>query len=241
MTKLSSIADEARRVAGEVSESRLRAHGDALRALCEAHWLELRGMEPPDPLAKRLWNARPALADLFLALEAVADPRLEDALGRLSPARGLALLVLTAIERGEAEEARSAYEAMMLYASEAVGIAEARRVSERLHGDGERIDELHRHSSHPSIAKALAAVASAAGRRDLNGVVAAVTFVAERQAGTDAGDDEISRRLLATLAELGVTFLGLDDEGLHYGLRGTERRAVPRAQLARLLAGLGHA
>jgi DnaK suppressor protein len=92
-----------------------------------------------------------SIADLLLALMDASDPRLDNALGRLSPAQGLALLVLTAIERGEAEEARSAYEAMMLYDSVAVGDAEARRVSERLHGDDERIEELHRHSSQPSI------------------------------------------------------------------------------------------
>jgi hypothetical protein len=179
MTSLSSIADEARRVVGKVSEARLRSRGDALRELCGAHWAELRGPEPPTGLARSLWNARPALADLFLALMDASDPRLDDALGRLSPARGLALLVLAAIERGEAEEARSAYEAMMLYDSVAVGDAEARRVSERLHGDGERIEALHRHSSQPSIGKALAAIAAEAGRGDLNGVLAAAAFVAE--------------------------------------------------------------
>jgi hypothetical protein len=202
----------------------------------------LRGPEPPTGLARSLWNARPALADLFLALMDASDPRLDDALGRLSPARGLALLVLVAIERGEAEEARSAYEAMMLYDSVAVGDAEARRVSERLHGDGERIEALHRHSSQPSIGKALAAIAAEAGRGDLNGVLAAAAFVAELQAGhADAGSDEAARRLLSTLADLGVTLLGYDGERLHYELRGKERKAVPRTHLTRLLAEFGHA
>jgi hypothetical protein len=48
------------------------------------------------------------------------------------------MLVLAEIELGEPEEARCAYEAMMLYESMAVGDAQARRVRARLSGSGER-------------------------------------------------------------------------------------------------------
>jgi hypothetical protein len=236
MTKLSSVADEARRVVGRVSAARLRSQGEALRALCAAHWLELRGPEPLASLAKLLWDTRPALADLFLGLCAAGDPRLAEILGRLSPARGLAMLVLAEIELGEAEEARCAYEAMMLYESMAVGDAQARRVRARLSGDGEPIDALHRHSTYSAIPKALAAIAAATGRRDLNAVVATIAFLAKRHAGTaEVANDESATRLFGTLTDLGVTFLGFDGERIHYELRGKERKAVARSRLARLL------
>jgi hypothetical protein len=241
MTKLSFVADKARLVAGRVSEARLRARGDSLRALCEAHWLELRGPEPSARLAKILWGARPPLADLFMALHAGGDPRLATILGRLNPARGLALLVLVEIERGEAEEARCAYEAMMLFELPSVGDAYARRVGARLNGHGTKIHASHPHSSEPSIWKALAAIASETGRCDPNAVVDTIDYVARMQAGTtDARGDASANRLLQALASLGVTFLGFDRGGIHYKVRGTERKMVSLSRLAEFLAKLEH-
>jgi len=242
MTKLSFVADQARRVIGRVSEARLLARGDAMRALCEAHWLELRGPEPPARLAKTLWSARPALVDLFLALYAAGDPRLAGILGRLSPARGLALLVLAEIERGEAEEARGAYEAMMLFEPPGVGDAYARRVAERLQGHGARAHVWHRHSSRPAIWKALAAIAAETRRCDQNAVIATIELLARLQAGaTEAGDDGSTMRLLETLASLRVTFLGFEQDEVRYRVRGTERKPVPRSRLAELLREVGQA
>lgn len=242
MTKLSQVEAKARRMAGRLSGERRRSQAEALREVCAAHWLALRGSEPSAPLAKALWRARPALADLFVDLYSTRDPGLAAALGRLSPAQGLALLVLAEIDRGEGEEARSAYEAMTLYDLPGVGEAHARRVRARLSGHGPRVPPQHPRSSRASLWKALTAIAAETGRCDVNATVEAVALLARLQAGaTEPGEDEASARVLRALESLGVTFLGIDRDRIHYQVRRTGRKPVSLQRVAEFLTEIGNA
>jgi hypothetical protein len=242
MTSLSLVADEARRLVGKVSEGRLRAIGDSLQALCNAHWIELRGAEPPGRVAKVLWETPPPLADLYMALHAAADPRLAEILGHMGAARGLASLVRAEIDRGEPEEARCAYEAMMLFGLPDVGDAVARRVSERLRDQPAGMRPSHPHSSRPPICKALVAIAAETGRCDPKAIVKVVDVLARVQStATEVGEDALAQRLLRCLEALGITLLGFDGERIRYQLRGRERKPIARSYVAGLLQELGHA
>jgi hypothetical protein len=236
MTKLSMVADEARRLAGKASEASVRTRGNALRELCAAHWAELRGPEPSAGIGRALWDARPALADLLMSLVVDADPRLAAILGRLEPHQALAMLVLAEIERGEAEEARRAYEAMRLYEPPSVADPQARRAHARLRGEPPAIDEGHPRSTATPIAKTLTAIAVATGRDDLNAVVAVMECLGRLQASTTVPDDDpLAQRLLGALDAIGVTLLGFGGDRLRYRLHGTERKTLSRSRLAQLL------
>jgi hypothetical protein len=232
MTKLAIIQAEAQRLVRRLRPERLGARAEELRQLCAARWPELRGPAPQAPLARAVWEARPPLAELFAELCATGDPRLVIALGRLSAAQGLAAMALAELARGDANEARSAYEAMMPFRSPGSRAAYSAAVSAKLSGEKRVRPQWHRHSSHPAIEKAVAAIRDETGRDDLNALVAAIEFLARVQSGGIAcGDDATAGRLLQVLRDLGVEFRGFDRHGLRYVLRATERKQIPLRDL----------
>lgn len=236
LAKLSLAEVEARRLVRGLPEEWLLSRGESLRQLCEARWQELRGPEPSSSLARALWHVQPTLAHLFADLCTTGEPKLAAVLGRLTPAQGLAVLLLAEIERGDAEGARSAYEGMMMFQSPRARDVYTLRILAGLRGEGGKTWTWHRHSSHPPLWKAIAAITAETRRYDLKGVAEVLRLLAERQAGaTDAGDDEATRRLLETLRSLDVTFLRVEHDGVHYLLRGTERKPISIRHLADIL------
>lgn len=237
MTKLWAIEEEARRVLGRLRGDRLRPLEESLVALCEAHWPELRGARPAAPLAAAVWEVRPHLADLFVHLYGVSDPRLAWILDSLTPVQALAALVLAEIEQGDAEGVHAAYEAMMLFGSPGARSIHARSVMASFAGPGGDIDARLRHAHRPAIWRALAAVAASCGRRDAKAVLQAVRAVARVQAGGagESGDPGLDR-LLGMLAGLGVVFLGVEQDRLHYALHAGKNEHVTLRQAAEMLA-----
>lgn len=237
LVKLSLVEAEARRLVGRLPEDGLRSRGESLRQLCEARWPELRGPEPSSPLARALWHAQPTLAHLFVDLCAAGDPKLAAVLGRLTPAQGLAVLLLAEIERGDAEGARSAYEGMMLFQSPRARDVYSLRILAGLRGERGNARTWHRHSSRPPLWKAIAAITAETRRYDLKAAVEVLRFLAGIQAGaTDAGEDEATKRLLEALRSLDVTFLRVEQDRIHYELRGTERKPISMRDLADILS-----
>lgn len=227
MTKLSIIDAEARRLVGGVRPERIERRGTALRELCATRWTELRGPAPPAPLTQALWQAQPPPADLYVELYAAGDPRLAAALGRLSPAQGLAVLALDELAQDRAEGARAAYEAMMAFRSPGSRSALCADAAGRLTVRRSREASWHRHASRPALEKALAAIRDETGRDDADALVAAIDFLARAQSGAAAaGDDTGAARLLQVLEDLGIVFLGCDRRGLRYALHGAERKRV---------------
>lgn len=236
LPKLSLAEAEARRLVGRLPEQWLLSRGESLRQLCEARWTELRGPEPSSPLARALWRARPALAHLFVNLCSTGDPELAAVLGRLTPAQGLAVLLLAEIGRGDAEGARSAYEGMMMFQSPGARDVYTVRILAGLRGQGGKTRTWHRHSSRPPLWKAMAAITAETRRYDLNATVEVIGLLAGMQAGaTDAGEDEATRRLLESLHSLDLAFLGVQRDGIHYRLRGTARKPISTRHLADIL------
>lgn len=237
LPKLSLAEAEARRLVRGLPEDRLLSRGESLRHLCEARWTEQRGPEPASLLARALWHAQPPLAHLFVDLCSTGDAKLATALGRLTPAQGLAVLLLAEIGRDDAEGARSAYEGMMMFQSPRARDVYTLRILAGLRGQGGKTRTWHRHSSRPPFWKAIAAITAETRRYDVKAAVEVIGLLAGMQAGaTDVGEDEATRRLLETLRSLDVTFLRVEHDGVHYQLRGTARKPISMRHLADILS-----
>jgi len=235
MTKLLIIDAEARRVLGRLPQPRMQALQTSLAALCEASWPKIRGPEPATRLAQALWEIPPHFADIFEHLYAIADPRLMEILGHLTPAQALALLVLTEIERGDAEGVRSAYAAMRRFELPAPGMAHVRATptSPGGHAHEARL----RHAHRPALWRAVVVLAVQTGRWDTKAVIESIRQVAQTQASpAGLADEPEMQRILEMLRELGVTFLGVEGDHLSYAVRGEEREPVRCKQLTEMLA-----
>ena len=237
MPKLYLIEAEARRLGGRFSESKRRALQEALIELCEAHWCDIRGPEPTTPLAHVLWSVPPPLAELFVDLHAAGDPRLVELLDGLRPVRALALLVLTEIERGDAEGVRIAHEAMMTFDSPAAERLYAERVALALRGKLE-MPPLHRHSSRAPIWKALAIIVAHTGRHDLRTIVEVIRLVVAT--GADAYPDE-ALELREALRETGVRFLEIADGVVRFEQHGRAHKPVTVKRLGDMIAEIRQA
>lgn len=240
MTKLSLISEEARRLVGRMSESRRRALQDVLVELCETHWRELRGEQPTTPLAQALWSVTPPLAELFVDLHGTGDVRLADILAGLKPARGMALLVLAEIERGDIEAIRIAYESMMVLESAAATRVHAEYIGAALRG-GLHQPQAERHFSRAPLLHALAIVTAHTGRHDANAVRATIRLLAAEPAGPGERHDAALDSLRAALQAVGVRFLGIEGDAIHYELHGQERKPLSRNRLCEMLAEIRQA
>lgn len=238
MPKLSLIESEAARFVGHMPEAERRALQQALIDLCEAHWLEIRGPEPATPLAHALWSVTPPLADLLTDLHAAGDERLNGVLQGRKVAQGFALLVEAEIERGNAEGVRLAHEPMMLLDSPAAGARYAEEVAAALHGKGKAL-HLHPHASKPALWKALACIVAHTGRCDLDLVIRVIGLLVARPAANQAAD-EMLEQLHNKLGEIGVRFLGIDDDHVQLEVHGHEHQPVSTKQLGEMLGEIRH-
>lgn len=240
MPKLSLIVSEAERLVGKLPEPKQRALQQALADLCEEHWREMRGPPPTTTLAHALWSVTPPLADLFADMYAAGDPRLDHVLQGHKPAWGLALLALAEIERGDAEGARLAHEPMMLFGEGGAGGQYAARIAAALHGELEALP-LHRHTSRPPLWKALAVIAAHAGRCDLNAIIPVIGLLAAAPLPAGQPADEALERLRNELGDLGIRFLGIDDDHIRYQQHQHEHKPVSVRQLGDILAEIRQA
>lgn len=235
MTSLSSMAAEAAQLVGRLPEPERQGLQQALTDLCEAHWRELRGREPVTPLARALWGIAPPLADLCADLYASGDARLDEVLQGRKPAQAFALLVLAAIERGDAEAAHAAYEPMMLFESPAAGARYVEAMAAFLRG---RLPppRLHRHESVPPLTKAVSLLVAHTGRSDVPALLAVIGLLLAPQ----LADDRLAG-LRAALAEIGVRFTALDGGRVEFELHGHAHKPVTTRQLGEALADVRRA
>lgn len=235
MTSLSRIAFEADRLLGHMREAKRLSLQEALAGVCESRWHELRGREPTTPLAHALWSTTPPLADLFADLYTSGDARLDDVLQGHRPSYGLALLVMNEISRGDAEGARLAYELMMVLESERAGSHYAAHMADFLHGRME-IQHLHKHAQRLPLWRALGLITVSTGRCDLKAVMEAIHLLAD-----PAASDPALKDMRHALDELGIRFLGVDEERVAYEQHGHEHKPVTIHQLGDTLFGIRQA
>lgn len=237
MTKLSILEAEARRVLGRRARRGSERLRESLEQLCRDHWPDIRGPAPPTPLARAVWEIPPPLADLFVHLYASQDPRLAAGLDDFTPAQVLALLVLVELERGDAEGARAAHEAMMLFESPAGREAHTRAVLGRLRASGQGLASRATHSRQPAVWRAIAGVAACIGRHDSPALLEATRVLARAQANpAEFASDRQVQASLQILRDLGVVLHGSDGTRLFYSVRGAAQEALTVKRLAEMLA-----
>lgn len=235
MTNLSSMNAEAAQLVGRLPEPERRSLQQALADLCESHWRELRGPEPVAPMARALWAITPPLADLCADLHALRDARLDEVLQGRTPAQAFALLVLGAIERGDAEGAHAAYEPMMLFESPQAGARYVEGIGAVLRG---KLDapHLHRHESSPPLMKALSLLAAGCRRYDVPGLVCVIGLLLAPHSA-----DEAVEQLRAALNEIGVRFTAIDDGHVQFELHGHAHKPATLRQLGETLGEIRRA
>lgn len=236
MPKLSHIESEAMRRLGRMPEARRRALQQALLELCDAHWAEIRGPEPPTPLAHALWSVAPPRADLLADLAAAGDARLHGLLGS-NTARGFALLALAEVERGDVEGIRLAHAPMMLVDTPAAGARYAAAIAAALRG-GAAPAAPHPHTGKPPLWKALACIVAQTGRCDLATAPRVVGLLAAPEGGADPAPLEALRHALVAT---GVRFVGIDDDHVSLAVHGHPHAPVSARQLGALLGEIRQA
>lgn len=233
MTSLSFIETEAHQLVRRLPESRRLTQQAALVELCETHWRSIRGPQPDTPLAQSLWTVTPPLADLLMDLYARGDAQLVDLSPGKDLARGLALLVLAEIERGNEAGVHIAHEPMMAFDTIPPPIALLERITALLQG---RLEPplLHRHDKHHnSMWKALAVIAAHTRRLDLPAVLEVIRLltVSADQTASDAALEKLRHEV----AEVGIRFLHIDDDHVHFEQHGHAHKPIRARRLGEML------
>lgn len=234
MPSLSLIATEARRLLRRMEDTRRQALQEALAGLCEAHWLELRGAEPGSPLARALWSVTPPWADLLTNLYAEADPRLDEILPGQDFAKGMALLALAEIERGNESGVQMAHEPMMAFVDTVPSPAWLERIVALLYGTLAPPPP-HPHGHEEPLRKALAVIAAHTRRLDLLAVLEVIALLAETPDRSAVPRDETLEALRRELPRVGIRFLGLEADHVRFEQHGHRHKPVRTRQLGDML------
>ncbi len=232
LPSLTHIATEAQRLLKQVKEAHRHELQQDLAELCENHWQELRGPQPASPLAQALWSITPPWSDLLLDLYATGAARLTDLLPKSRLSKGLALLVLAEIERGNEQGVSIAYEPMMAFESTPPPTNWLGRINSLLRGTVEP-PVLHPHDSHESLWKALAVIAAHARRLDLPAVLQVIALLTAPP--DQAIKDETLEILRHHLDKIGIHFLSIKDDYVHLEQHGHAHKPVRTRQLGEML------
>jgi septum formation topological specificity factor MinE len=235
MTSLSLIEKEAERLVGRLPESRRLALQTTLVELCETHWHALRGSQPESPLQQMLWRVTPPLADLLMDLYAAGDVRLAGILPGGHLTRGMALLVLAEIERGNEMGVHIAHEPMMAFESATPPAALLERITALLHGTLEP-PRLHAHDKHHgAMWKALAVIAAYTRRLDLPAVLEVIRLLCVSTDQAGVGSDVALERMREEVAEVGVRFLNIEDDHIYFEQHGHAHKPIRVRRLGEIL------
>lgn len=234
---LSQIANEAQHLIGRIPETRRRCLQDALVTLCEDHWQEVRGAQPLTHLAQCLWAITPPLADLFIDIYATGDARVNDIVPEHTLVRGLALLVIAEIERGNEAGVHIAHEPMMAFEMAAPPLEWLERIRAFLHGTLEP-PLLHLHNKRGALWHALALIAEQTRRLDLPAMLAVIRLLAQPDDPhvllPDADLDVLRHRV----AQIGIRFLALEDDHIRFVQHAHEHDPIPARHVGELLLEL---
>ena len=235
MTSLSLIEAEAQRLVGRLPESQRLVQQHALVVLCETHWHSLRGPQPVTPLAQTLWSVTPPLADLLMDFYAGGDSRLDEILSGRNLARAMALLVLAEIERANESGVHIAHEPMMAFETVQPPIALLERIAALLRGTLEP-PRLHPHDKqHDAMWKALAVIAAHTRRLDLAAVLEVIRLLSVPTDQADFVFDAALENLRDEVAEVGIHFVNIDDDHIHFNQHGHAHKPLRARRLGEML------
>jgi len=234
---LSLIETEARHIIGRMPEERRYQLQTALLALCEMRWHELRGTQPLTHLAQTLWSITPASADLLIDLYASGDVRLEEIVPAHSLTRGLALLVMAEIERGNEAAVHFAHEPMMAFETSLPTAELLERICALLHGTLEP-PLIHPHDKHGALWHALAVIAAQTRRLDLPAILAVVQLLAKPDDPHITLPDADLDALRHAVAQTGIRFLAIEDDHIRFVQHEHEHDPVRTRQVGEMLLEL---
>ncbi|MDV6343985.1 hypothetical protein [Nitrosomonas sp. Is37] len=234
MTSLSLIETEAQELVKRLPEPHCLALQVALVELCEAHWHTLRGPQPTTRLAQTLWLTTPPLADLLIDLYAISDTRLNDVLPRYDLARGLALLVLAEIQRGDEFGIHIAHEPMKAFETVSPPASWLNHITSLLHGTLDA-HPLHHHERHDALWKALAVIASHTKRLDLPAVLQIIYLLIESPAQPAVTTDAALEKLRHDVEDAGIRFLKIENDSIYFEQHHHIHKPVRTRQLGELL------
>lgn len=234
MPSLALIAQEAERLIRPLEETELQEMRDALIELCENHWKGLRGVQPNSPLERVLWSIFPPLSDLLLDLYALGDNRLYEVMPGGNLAKGLALIVLAEIDRGNEAGVHIAHEPMMAYEAALPHSQWLARIISLLRGTRDA-PVFHLHSHRDSMWKALAVITVHTRRVDLPAVLAVISLLSETPLPQSNSNDMTLNKLNESVFEVGVRFTGVDADNVFFELHGHSHKPVRTRQIGELL------
>lgn len=234
MTSLALIETAARELLKRVPEARHQALEDALVELCEAHWRTLRGPLPTTQLGQTLWSITPPLADLLIDLYVAGDERLFAVLPGYDLARGLALLVLAEIQRGNESGVHIAHEPMKAFETMTPPLSWLNRITALLHGTL-ATPPLHHHDRHDALWKALSLIASHIKRLDLAAVQAVIRLLAEYPGQSAAAAETALEKLHHEVGDAGLRFLKIENDLIHFSQHQHSHKPIRMRQVGELL------
>lgn len=234
---LSLIQREADQLLGHLPDSRRRELQAKIVALCEQHWLAIRGTQPLTTLAQTLWRITPPLADLLIDLYVKADARLFELLPEHTLSRALAFLVLAEVERGNEAGVHLAHEPMMAFESVRPSQGWLARNGALLHG--EIVPPLiHPHDRHGVLWRVLAVIAAHTRRLDLPAVLAVIHLLIAPADPHHALPDAELDALREEVAGGGVRFLGVENGHIYFAQHEHVHEPVRDRQLGEMLQEL---
>lgn len=234
MTSLSLIETEAQELVKRLPESRRSALQTALVELCEAHWYILRGPQPATQLALTLWSITPPLADLLIDLYAAGEARLHEVLPGHDLARGMALLVLTEVQRGNEVGVHIAHEPMKAFESVSPPASWLNRIAALLRGNLDA-PHLHHFSRQDALWQALTVIAAHTKRLDLPAVLAVIRLLTVPADQSIEPADAALEILRQDVDKAGIHFLNVEDDFIHYEQHHHVHKPVRTRQLGERL------
>jgi len=218
-------------------ESRRRALQDQVVDLCEQHWIEIRGTQPLTLLAQTLWSITPPLVDLLIDLYVTANTKLFALLPGNTLSRGLALLVMAEIERGNEAGVHLAHEPMMAFESVSPSEEWLSRNRGLLHANIEP-PLIHPHDRHGVLWRTLAVIAAHTRRLDLPAVLAVILLLTSPADPRHVLPDADLDTLREAVAVEGIRFLRKEDDNIYFAQHEQVHEPVRERQLGEILQEL---
>lgn len=235
MTSLSYIEAEAQRIVGRLPESRQREQQLALVELCESHWQLLRGPQPDTPIAEALWSTIPPLSDLFIDLYLQGDVRIDEIIHGSDLSKGLALIVLAELGRGNEAGVHLAHEPMMATEMSMPPVSWLERIAGLLHGTLEPPHAQAYDKHHDAMWKAMAVIAARTRRLDLPAMLEIIhLLIGSIKTSADASDVELNK-LSDEVGDKGILFTGMDDEYVYFEQHTHGHKPVRTRRLGEIL------